>query len=120
MMKCVNRFTDSQLDIEHVRWQFLWDQSETIKDLLATLVSLRVFTIHGYKYPIRYMRTEEYLPYIMEVSDLAPHLGYFAILEGGYHYAKRICGKWVICGEAEFPSQFSTSDRGSEFIMYLQ
>jgi hypothetical protein len=72
------------------------------KDLLATLVSLRVFTIISYE--IHHAHTEKYLPYITEVSDQAPHLEYFAIFEGKYHYARRVCGKWVICDEAEFPS----------------
>jgi hypothetical protein len=81
--------------------QFLLDYN---KDLLATLVSLRVFTIHGPKGQIHHAHTEMYLPYIMEVSDRAPHLEYFAIFEGKYHYAKRVCGEWVVCDEAEFPS----------------
>jgi hypothetical protein len=73
------------------------------KDLLATLVSLRVFIIYS-RHPIRHTHTEKYLPYITEVSDRAPHLEFFAIFEGKYHYAKRVCGKWVVCDEAEFPS----------------
>jgi hypothetical protein len=80
--------------------QFLLDYN---KDLLATLVSLRVFTISSYK--IHHAHTEKYLPYITEVSDRAPHIEFFAIFGGrSRHYVKRVCGKWVICGEAEFPS----------------
>jgi hypothetical protein len=82
--------------------QFL-DCNKLVKDLLSTLVSLRVFTISGFKYPTHHIHTEKYLPYITEVSDRAPHLEYFAILEGGDHYAKRVCGKWVVCDNAEFP-----------------
>jgi hypothetical protein len=79
--------------------QFLLDYN---KDLLATLVSLRVVTISSHEIPNPH--TEKYLPYIMEVSDRAPHLEFFAIFEGKDYYAKRVCGKWVICDEAEFPS----------------
>jgi hypothetical protein len=71
--------------------------------MLTTLVSLRVFTIYV-GLPSHDIRTENYLPYITETSDRAPHLEYFAIKEGKDYYAKRVCGKWVICDEAEFPS----------------
>ena len=75
-----------------------------LEDLLATLVSLRVFTIRGSKHPNHHTHTEKYLPYITEVSGRAPHLKFFAIFEEKYHYARRVRGKWVICHEAEFPS----------------
>jgi hypothetical protein len=79
--------------------------STPIKDLLATLVSLRVFSLCGFGHRSQYIHTENYLPYITEVTDRAPHLEFFSIFEGGFHhYVKRVCGKWVICDEAEFPS----------------
>ena len=86
--------------------QFLSDYNKLTKALLATLVSLRVFTIRGFKKPLYYgIHTEEYLSYITEVSDRAPHLEFFAIFERRYHYAKRVCGTWVICDETEFITQ---------------
>ena len=78
--------------------------SEPIEDLLATLVSLRVFTIRVIVYSSQHRQTEKYLPYITETSDRAPHLEYFAIFEREDHYTRRVCGKWDICDEAEFPS----------------
>jgi hypothetical protein len=84
--------------------QFHLNPNAPVKNLLATLVSLRVFTIRGVVHSIQHRQTEEYLPYITETSDRAPHLNYFAIFEGKYHYAKRVCGVWVVCDEAEFPS----------------
>jgi hypothetical protein len=86
--------------------QFLdYNYNKSLEDLLATLISLRVFTIRGSKHPNHHTHTEKYLPYITEVSDRAPHLELFSIFEGRSHlYVKRVCGKWVICGEAEFPS----------------
>jgi hypothetical protein len=77
-----------------------------IEDLLATSVSLRVFMICGIEDVSQYRRTEKYLPYISKTSDRAPRLEYFAISEGKDYYAKRVCGEWVVCDEAEFPSRF--------------
>jgi hypothetical protein len=74
-----------------------------IEDLLATSVSLRVFMIRGIEGVTQYRRTEKYLPYISKTSDRAPHLEYFS--ERKDYYAKRVCGKWVVCDEAEFPSR---------------
>jgi hypothetical protein len=84
--------------------QFLLHYNKPIGDLLATLVSLRVFTIRGFRKSVDHMHTEKYLPHITETSNRAPHLEYFAIFEGKYHYAKRVRGKWVVCDEEEFPS----------------
>jgi hypothetical protein len=84
--------------------QFALNYNKPIKDLLATLVSLRVFTIRGFDHENPHTHSEKYLPYITEVSDRAPHLEYCAIYDGRYHYAKQVRGKWVVCDEAEFPS----------------
>jgi len=76
-----------------------------IEDLLVTSVSLRVFKICGIEEVSQYRRTEKYLPYISKTSDRAPHLEFFSIFEGKDYYAKRVCGEWVVCDEAEFPTQ---------------
>jgi hypothetical protein len=63
--------------------------SEWIDNLLATLVMLRVFGTY-FHCGGRYDPTEVYLPFIMQVSNRAPLLEYFAILmiakitTGGY------------------------------------
>jgi hypothetical protein len=85
--------------------QCLLDCNKLTKDLLATMVSLRVFALHGFDNGSQYTHSEKYLLYITETSDRAPHLEFFAIYEREDHYAKRVCGKWVICDEAEFPSR---------------
>jgi hypothetical protein len=83
--------------------QVISNDDKLIKDLLTTLVSLRVYTIHV-TFPFHDIMAENYLPYITKTSDRAPHLEYFALSEGKDYYAKRVCGKWVSCDEAEFPS----------------
>ena len=85
--------------------QVISNYNKLIKDMLATLVSLRVFIIDGFNNFSQDLRHKEnYLPYITETSDRAPHLEYFAIFEEKYYYAKRVRGKWVACDEEEFPS----------------
>jgi hypothetical protein len=76
--------------------------SEWIENLLATLVTLRVFgTDFNYIGPCDPVRG--YLPFITRVSNQAPQLEYFAICDGSSHYGKLVQGEWVLCDEARFP-----------------
>jgi hypothetical protein len=63
----------------------LTEWSEWIENLLATLVTLRVFGtvfIYGGRYdPTEYDRTMGYLPFITQVSNRAPELESFAIYQ---------------------------------------
>jgi hypothetical protein len=77
--------------------------NEWIENLLATLVTLRVFGTDFY-YGGPYDNTGGYLPFITQVSNRAPKLEYFAIFDGGRsHYGKLVRGEWVLCDEAGFP-----------------
>jgi hypothetical protein len=83
--------------------------SEWIENLLATLVTVRVFGIDfrylGGQYDSReYESTGRYLPFITQVSDRAPQLEYFAIFVGKSCYMKLGRGEWVLCEKARFPS----------------
>ena len=73
--------------------------SEWIENLLATLVTLRVFGTESR----RDGPTEGYLPFITQVSNRAPQLEYFAICDGSSHYGKLVQGEWVLCDKARFP-----------------
>ena len=44
---------------------------------------------------------EEYLPFIMGVSNWALHLEYFAITYGTFHCWERVCEEWVICDKPD-------------------
>jgi hypothetical protein len=72
--------------------------SEWIENLLATLVTLRVFGTH---YGGRHEPT--YLPFITQVSNRAPNLEYFTIFDNKNHYGKLVHGEWVL-SDAGFPS----------------
>jgi hypothetical protein len=63
--------------------------------MLAALVSLRVFRIDSNE-PNR-NTAEMHLPYVMKVSDRAPHIEYFSVRTSLWHYWKRVHGEWVIC-----------------------
>ena len=82
--------------------------SEWIENLLATLVTLRVFgTDFNYGGPYDsmggYDHTGGYLPFITQVSHRAPKLEYFTISDGKSHYKKLARGDWVLSDEARFP-----------------
>ena len=83
--------------------------SEWIENLLATLVTLRVFGTEfnygGPCGPTGYDRTKGYLPFIKQVSNRAPKLEYFAIFDGESHYWKQVRGQWVLSDEARFPPE---------------
>jgi hypothetical protein len=84
--------------------------SEWIENLLATLVTLRVFGtdfnyLVGRSDPMEeYEPTGMYLPFITQVSNRAPQLEYFAIFDGKSYHRKLSCGEWVLCDEERFPS----------------
>jgi hypothetical protein len=63
--------------------------------MLAALVSLRVFRVDSNE--LSHSTAEMHLPYVMMVSDRAPHIEYFAIHTSLWHYWKRVRGEWVIC-----------------------
>jgi hypothetical protein len=75
------------------------DFEEYIGNLLAALVSLRLF---AFKYD-GVCPTEDVLASITKASDRAPHLEYFATMDAYDRYWQRIGGEWVICDETEFP-----------------
>jgi hypothetical protein len=73
---------------------------EWIGDVIAALVSLRVF-VFEYVYDF----WEDAISLIMKASDRAPHLEYLAKIHNAEsQYWKRVGGEWVICDEEEFPS----------------
>jgi hypothetical protein len=70
-----------------------------VENLLAALVSLRVFTLGfnfgGGRPPIAY------LPYITKISDRAPQLEYIGVYHRNKsYYGKRVGGEWVLCDKA--------------------
>jgi len=76
------------------------DLSEYVENLLVTFLSLRVFEIQiEGEYWI-----QSRLSFIREVTDRAPHIEYFALLDVFDPYWKRVNGEWVICDKMEFPS----------------
>ena len=86
--------------------------SEWIENLLATLVTLRVFgTEFNYGGPYDpiggYDRAGGYLPFIKQVSNRAPKLEYFAIFDNKSHHGKLVRGEWVIGNEARFPPELA-------------
>ena len=82
--------------------------SEWIENLLATLVTLRVFGAdfqYGNPYGSMggYDHTAGYLPFITRVSNRAPKLEYFTIFDGESHYWKQVRGEWVLSDDERFP-----------------
>jgi hypothetical protein len=72
---------------------------EYFVNLLAALVHLRIFIIQlNDDCPVK-----DAHPFILKVSDRAPHLEYFSIPPLNDYY-KRVGGKLVVCDEEEFPS----------------
>jgi hypothetical protein len=69
--------------------------------MIAALVSLRVF-----EFECNLSGWEGAFSLIMKASDRAPHLEYLAKIHydntKSQHW-KRVCGKWVICDDEEFP-----------------
>ena len=71
---------------------------EYIVNLLAALVHLRIFSIHF----SRHCTIKDIHPFIMKVSDRAPHLEYFSIPHLKRYY-KRVGRELVVCDRTEFP-----------------
>jgi hypothetical protein len=77
-----------------------------IVDLLAALVHLRIFIIQlddDDDCPVEDAPVKDAHPFILKVSDRAPHLEYFSILPLNDFY-KRVGGKLVVCDAKDFPS----------------
>jgi len=81
---------------------FAAERNEWIENLLATLVTLRVFGAH-----FQGGRPDDFikghLPFITRVSNRAPKLEYFTIYDGKSHYWKQVRGEWVLSDDARFP-----------------
>ena len=77
------------------------ERNEWIENLLATLVTLRVFGA-DFHYGRPYDFMGEYPEFIAQVSNRAPILEYFTIYDGEIHYWKQIRGEWVLTDEAGF------------------
>ena len=79
------------------------DFGKYIGNLLAALVSLRVFTL-----TFDDDERDDDLPFVTQVSDRAIHLEYFTMehIDIDHHW-KRVRGEWVICDEAEYSSSFT-------------
>jgi hypothetical protein len=76
-----------------------------IVDLLAALVHLRIFIIQLDEDDCRVedAPVKDAHPFILKISDRAPHLEYFSISPLNDYY-KRVGGRLVVCDEEEFPS----------------
>ena len=72
---------------------------EYFVNLLAALVHLRIFTIQLDPDCL----VKDAHPFILKVSDRAPHLEYFSIPLLNNYY-KRVGGKLVVCDKNGFPS----------------
>ena len=79
------------------------ERNEWIENLLATLVTLRVFGVHFQGRPVDF--TEGHLPFITRVSNRAPKLEYFTIYDCKSHYWKQVRGEWVLSDDARFPPE---------------
>ena len=79
------------------------DYTEWVKNLLAALVSLRVFKSEFHFDGENPAFSDGYLPYIKEICDPAPKLEYIGVFDyDRFHCGKRVSGEWVLCDEAEF------------------
>ena len=83
--------------------QFGIEFTKQLENILTALVSLRVFVLRlgggG-----RHSHLEEiYLPLTVKISDQAPHIEYFALIDSSCHYWKQVRGGLEICDEAEYP-----------------
>jgi hypothetical protein len=77
---------------------------EWLGNLLAALISLRVFTLHTSSL-VLWDAELAYLPFVRKVTDRAPHLEYFAVNWSANLYGlKQVHGEWVPCNSAEVPS----------------
>jgi hypothetical protein len=73
-----------------------------VKNLLAALVSLRVFKSKFDFDGESLTSSDGYLPFIKEIFDHAPKLEYAGVIDyDELHCGKRVSGEWV-CDEAEF------------------
>jgi hypothetical protein len=92
---------------------------EWLGNLLAALISLRVFTfmftLDVHEAPPAHLL----FPFVRTVTDRAPHLEYFSVSwgEDNYHW-KRVHGEWVTCNEAEFPKYRKLRKRLHRFETY--
>ena len=85
--------------------QFGIEFTKQLENILTALVSLRVFVLRLLGGAGRHNHLEEiYLPLTVKISDQAPHIEYFTIMDSGSHYWKRVRGEWKICDKAEYPS----------------
>ena len=79
------------------------DFGEYIGNLLAALVTLRVFTL-----TFGDRERDDDLPFVTQVSDRAIHLEYFTLEHVGMdRNYKRVRGEWVFCDEVEYSSSFT-------------
>jgi hypothetical protein len=71
--------------------------------MLVAFVLLQVFTLRLWGNQLH--PSDNYLQYITQASDQAPHLGFFTIQDGeDYTFcSKRVNENWVVCDEAEYP-----------------
>jgi hypothetical protein len=82
----------------------LYDADGWLVNLLAAMISLRVFT---FRYPpalpwAHLLSSEEvHLLFVRTVTNRVPHLEYFAA--GCVYHWKRVHGEWVPCNKVEFP-----------------
>jgi hypothetical protein len=80
---------------------------EWLGDLLAALISLRVFAFNFYfvrSSPPPWWSAQGFLLEVRKLTNRAPHLEYFDISSGAIGCKwKRVHGKWVPCKTEEFP-----------------
>ena len=77
---------------------------EWLGNLLAALISLRVYTFMFASDLYEAPPAHQLFPLVRTVTDRAPHLEYFSIsCDGEDHYWKRVYGEWAPCNSEEFP-----------------
>ena len=84
-----------QVYVNFAKW------TEWIENLLAALVSLRVFKTDYHS--IERRPEKGYALFFTQVFNRAPNLEYITVSDGEFHGGKRIRGGWVVCEEAELP-----------------